>query len=412
MGFRSASSNKIDDGTGTVVVTKPAGVVDGDFLIAAATCPGTVTITAPAGWVLLAPKQEYSSATLLAVYGKYASSEPASYSWTFSGTDGGCVGIVAYKDVRPVFCSILGSAVYYTGLGVSTVDMVSANATSDDLILVAAFFANGGGSGAVVTWTPPASMAERVDVGEALTNNRTALLIADEQLTATGATGIRTATMSRSTNRPAAISILLAPITNYYNKAYKPLTSLDDGEKRPMPSGSGLYAATTSLVRFGNEATNKYGVFLRFPSVDIPKGKTILAARINWPAQTTLATATCKAIYYAVAADNQVQLAEADWAGYDALPVTVGVQDDNVPSQLVNNSYASVDIAACIQAVVNRSGWSSGNALVILIKDNTSSSGANRKAYTVDTGHTALPLLEVKYSVGLSAKRPMLGVGI
>ena len=92
-------------------LTKPAGVVEGHFMLASITFRGdsTLQVNAPSGWTLIDKRTNTENATAAsritqAVYRKVAgASEPANYVWTFGAagtTNTNAVGgIVSYDDV-------------------------------------------------------------------------------------------------------------------------------------------------------------------------------------------------------------------------------------------------------------------------------------------------------------------------
>ena len=98
--FRAAASATTTGAT--LTITKPAGVVANDVLIASVgVTPSSTTITPPAGWTLVR-RIDNAGATSnsLAVYYKVAGgSEPASYDWGVSGVAFAVGGIQAFSGV-------------------------------------------------------------------------------------------------------------------------------------------------------------------------------------------------------------------------------------------------------------------------------------------------------------------------
>src|SRR5438046_4016113 len=92
-------------GSNTLTITKPAGVVQDDVMIASiAVGPSTVTITPPAGWGLVRRTDNASGTTnSLAAYKLPAGAAgPASYDWTLSaGHTGAAGGIQAVSGADP-----------------------------------------------------------------------------------------------------------------------------------------------------------------------------------------------------------------------------------------------------------------------------------------------------------------------
>lgn len=92
--WRSEAHN-FNNATTSLAINVPAGVANGDFLLASFACTGDVTVTPPAGWTLI---QKTSSGTSSAdsqqnTYWRAASSEPASYSWGVSASTA-CNGFI------------------------------------------------------------------------------------------------------------------------------------------------------------------------------------------------------------------------------------------------------------------------------------------------------------------------------
>lgn len=95
--FRSASYGRIASGT-ALAVTVPAGVADGDLLVAFVGLRPTRSISAaPAGWTERFVSVGSGSAPGIACYTKTAAGEPGSYTWTTSASDQGTVSIAAYS---------------------------------------------------------------------------------------------------------------------------------------------------------------------------------------------------------------------------------------------------------------------------------------------------------------------------
>jgi hypothetical protein len=181
--FRSADSNS--GNVTTLTVTKPAGVIDGDIMVAAIGIDGGsgVSITTPpAGWTL-ARRTDNGTAIGLAVYYKVAASEGASYDWVFDTKAKHSGGICAYydNDAAP-FDQENGQAT------ASSTDHAAPTITPtvSNTMLVASYVI-----GALQTWTADAAMTERVDESSASTG----LMMSDE-LWVSGATGTRTGVAS------------------------------------------------------------------------------------------------------------------------------------------------------------------------------------------------------------------------
>ena len=80
----------------TITITKPAGTVDGDVLIATVAFKAPVTVTIPAGWTQAYGYSASSSSTY--VFWKRASSEGASYAFTWSASTTATWAMAAYQS--------------------------------------------------------------------------------------------------------------------------------------------------------------------------------------------------------------------------------------------------------------------------------------------------------------------------
>ncbi len=88
-------------GTGSsssLTVNVPSGTANNDVMVAAigvqAGIGSNASITAPSGWTQQGTTQQTNGVISLAVFTRVASSEPASYTWTFGGGSTGSSGII------------------------------------------------------------------------------------------------------------------------------------------------------------------------------------------------------------------------------------------------------------------------------------------------------------------------------
>lgn len=96
-------ANGLAAGT-SAVVPKPGGVVNGDFLLAFVSTGVTSAITAPPGWTEVPLGTNTAPNLQNRIYWKVASSEPASWTWTFASS--AYVGIChATRGVSHVFAA-------------------------------------------------------------------------------------------------------------------------------------------------------------------------------------------------------------------------------------------------------------------------------------------------------------------
>jgi len=168
--------------------------------------------------------------------------------------------------------------------------------------------------------------------------------------------------------------------------------------------GTGYNSVGAGYALIGSDYTNadKAAVAgFRFTGVAIPQGATITEAVLTVAVDANTTEDILTNIYLEDA-DNAA--AFADSAGnkpsdrtltdnYTAWDIA-GNWTTNVPA----NSY---DFKLAVQEVVGRVGWSSGNALVVIVKDDgTVTGGNNRSLYSYDGSPTYAAKLRIKYTSG------------
>ncbi len=88
--YRAASAGLLGNGSGnlttTITLGKPTGTADGDYLVAILNIPGNFySVTGvPSGWTLLFDSGDMAGGGHVRIYGKQASGEGASWTWTLS----------------------------------------------------------------------------------------------------------------------------------------------------------------------------------------------------------------------------------------------------------------------------------------------------------------------------------------
>jgi hypothetical protein len=201
--FRSAAST-FTNGATSLVIPVPAGVQQGDVLIAQVGVRNNPTITPPAGWTLVLDTPSGTTMRQVAfVHVVTAAAEPASYAWTFSTSQIAAGAIAAYSGVdtaSPVDTSAGQANASSTAL---TAPSVNPTGTGDMLI---GLFAT-----AVPTQIAPAgSMTERAEAGTPSGGKglKITVELSDQLLATSAATGTRVATAgSAAVNIGTAIAL-------------------------------------------------------------------------------------------------------------------------------------------------------------------------------------------------------------
>ena len=217
--FRSQSSTAYASRVIDTNVAAPAGVIDGDILIAAwfigsgnfVGAPPT-PITPPAGWAQIGTNTDVQDNSgfhgQFYVYWKQAASEPSNYDFNHTGTQSTEVAIAAYDNCSgsPIEVS---SSNFGTGLpgNTATALSVTTSIANSELIYL------GHNWDATGTLSPPTGMVERFDH---------LVYIADQLQSSVGVSGDRTQTLT-SNNPWSAVLLALAPsgsaVTTAWNGA-------------------------------------------------------------------------------------------------------------------------------------------------------------------------------------------------
>jgi hypothetical protein len=169
--------------------------------------------------------------------------------------------------------------------------------------------------------------------------------------------------------------------------------SSDDAEEKP----SGSMRLTSSDLELTLDKTNQQVVGMRFTGVNIPPGASIQNAYIQFQADETGSDATSLTIY-AEAVDNATTFVDATGNITNRTTTSASVAWSPVPWTTVGQAgpdEQTSDIATVIQEIVNRPGWSSGNALAIIITGT-----GKRTAESFNGVSSAAPRLHVEYFPG------------
>ena len=158
---------------------------------------------------------------------------------------------------------------------------------------------------------------------------------------------------------------------------FYPAVNGDDGTWRV-----GAYYNAQDGLRFGNYSSNPYNTFIRFPNVTIPQGSVITDAFVRFTSYQGLSATVCNVNVYFNDVDDAA--APVNEAGADGLALTGAVAWNALVAWIDGNIYDTGDISTILQTIVDRGGWSSGNAVQVLIKDNTSDDSAARAPSAFD----------------------------
>ncbi len=96
------TGNNTSSGATTLIISKPASVTVGDFLLASITYDkgASTAIGTPSGWTLIRVSNNGSKIGLATYYKVAGGSEPSSYTWTLTPSRTAVGGIVRYTGVE------------------------------------------------------------------------------------------------------------------------------------------------------------------------------------------------------------------------------------------------------------------------------------------------------------------------
>ena len=194
-----------------------------------------------------------------------------------------------------------------------------------------------------------------------------------------------------STSDTVQVTVAAAPAPGSGSTERRIAASSDDAEESATGSLS-LSSTDLELVNDGSDQT----VGLRFPSLALPAGATITRAWVQFEADEAQSVATTLTIA-GQAADNPPTFSSA--AKISSRPRT-SAKVNWSPAAWSTVGQAGLaqqtpDLKGVVQEVVRRTGWATGNALVLIITGT-----GHRTARAWDGVPAGAPLLHVEYSTG------------
>jgi hypothetical protein len=192
---------------------------------------------------------------------------------------------------------------------------------------------------------------------------------------------------SRSSSSSSSYSLTMD------NGTFSPAAN-GDGGYRWYSSDVGIYVFVGTQIKFGDQTLYAYGTtdgFVRFTNVTIPQGATITKAIVTLTAVSSKSGASCKIqlafnnTNNATAPTNLTQMNSLINSGLTTTKVSWVV-----PATTANNTFDTPDIKSTLQTVISRAGWVSGNALVLVFKDNSSDGAAYRDAKPFGAGQASI----------------------
>ena len=154
----------------------------------------------------------------------------------------------------------------------------------------------------------------------------------------------------------------------------------------------------SSAYNIGNPGSVTRNVGLRFTGVNIPQGSEITSAKITFLAPHFLYDdQNCNNRIIGVDEDNTAEfVASPENSARTRTHTTAYVNWGNV-DEIEDSTFDTPDLKTIVQEIVDRGGWSSGNAMAFYLYDNGSSSGNYIQAEEYSSGSTKSALLTIEY---------------
>jgi len=201
-----------------------------------------------------------------------------------------------------------------------------------------------------------------------------------------------------ATSNLSSTSITTEKITSTNNDAFQYTTS-----------GTVYLDDTYYNLRLGDRGSG-YGdcwVALRFTSVPVPQGASISSSELNirsyYSSSYDALTGNLNLKIHAEDTDDAPSLSSSNSSISNKTRTTAAVDWDITSTWSTDTYYPSPDIKSVIQEIVNRAGWSSGNDITIILKDDGTSAGTTRNINEYSWSSTNANKLDISYTNGTMA---------
>ena len=183
----------------------------------------------------------------------------------------------------------------------------------------------------------------------------------------------------------------------------------NDAAFERLDNGSVYNSTDTLYIGRRYSSSEQTLVGLRFPHIFVPKNAIIKSAEIILTSKSSSYVAPLNLLIEGVKANNPNSFHSSSDYISDNYPATnATVLWENIEPWVNNQAYNTPDLANIVQEIVNRSGWSSGNAMAFRLSRDASDPSQNwlRKAWGGRTNNVYPgPLLRITYETtsGISA---------
>ncbi len=155
---------------------------------------------------------------------------------------------------------------------------------------------------------------------------------------------------------------------------------------------TGHVSGASSDLELGYDGSKPQLAALRFPGLDVPPGATITSAYVEFEVDE-VTTGAASFVIEGQATDDAAALvaSNSNLSGRSRTSASVAWVPE--PWSTKSAKHNSSDFSSVVQEIVNRSGWQSGNALVLFI---TGTGTRTAEAYNGEAANA--PLLHIEYS--------------
>lgn len=161
---------------------------------------------------------------------------------------------------------------------------------------------------------------------------------------------------------------------------------------------TGLLGAPVLAGRSGASGSPFWYSGFYFGNITIPQGATISAATLEFTNYNNNTVAPMTADVSVEDTDNAVDFAaNSSVAGRSGMSSPVNW---TVPTVVIAGQNTDIDVTTIIQQLVSRSGWSTGNASVILVKTTSATVGDSYSGYYYADSPSLAAYLTVTYTTG------------
>ncbi|MHC4537526.1 MAG: LamG domain-containing protein, partial [Planctomycetota bacterium] len=161
---------------------------------------------------------------------------------------------------------------------------------------------------------------------------------------------------------------------------------------------SGNMYMTSSDLELPEDGGDIQVIGLRFLNVEIDRGAKIINAYVEFTADDVEEDEPVNLIIDGELVPDAPTFADINNNVSDRTRTTAKVEWQPEHWAAENTKHQTSDISAVIQDIIDQEGWSSGNALVIIISDNPDNPSTGRREAASGIGSRA-PLLHIEFSV-------------